>query len=381
MTQEILLRHCREKQVEAINQLSAYPNIQYEFLKQMVTHNEFDDLKVELKLAYLNTMCQTDFYEVPNAIRLRDFPLDEALKICQKYNHTEALIAIDERLGRIEEAMKLFLTRYQKKGYLNKISQPAFDKDMQVFDSLFSKIKELPDIETRKQMMITALEKLSLAIPYGVSQDIRERIVQYLINITMEFLEQELSYSEENLKKVNELLANVSYNLTFGDLQRYLLEVLRQIRMNKTLWREYDEVSDSDGWKLDMNLVVAKILGTKTSNNCISCKKKLNFTLNTVQEVIVFDCTHSFHINCIEKNECPFCAKIDSLEDRRLTQKAWSPDILDLNKLLQLNAELVTETLSVALNLTDAVATRTTDVDRYKLVYEVFVYFDCRYRP
>lgn len=362
MTQELLMKHCRDKQVQAINQLSAFPNIQYEFLKQMVSHHDFNELETELKLVYLNTMCLTDFYEVPNEIRKRDFPLDEALKICEKHQHTEALIAIDQRLGRIENAMKMYLTRYQKKGYLAKITDVRFNADLQVFDSLFKSVSELPALDTRCQLIELILERFSLAIPYGVPENLRESIVQYMIRVTMIYLEQELTYSEENLKRVDNLLSKVSYNLTFGDLQRYLLEVLHRIRMNKTLWREYDEVSDSDAWELDMKLGIAKIFGTKTSNNCISCQKKLNFTLNKPQEVIVFDCTHAFHINCIEKNMCPFCAQIDKLDEKRLTQKAWSPDILDINKLLQLNAELVTDTFTAALNLTDAVATRTTDV-------------------
>lgn len=380
-TQQLLITHCKSKLIDAIGQLNSYPNIQYEFLQKLVANHEFNELTPEVKLAYLTIMCQTDYYAVPNEILNKDFPLDEALKVCEKFNHTEAIISIQERLGRVEEAMNLFLERYKKKGYLSKISSANFDRDMEVLVRLFGKVKELPSSESKTKLFIKVVNQLSLAIPYGVQSSIRNSIVDHLIHISLTFLENEISSLEEGQKIVDKLISSTFYNLTFGDLQTFLLSLSQRIRTNKQLWNEYDSVCEFDDFKLDLDLYIKKKFGTKTSNNCIECKKKLSFTLDRPKEVIIFYCSHSYHIDCIEKNECPFCANIDKLEDRRLTQKAWSPDILDLNKLLQLNAELVTDTLQVAWNITEGVAYKTTDVEVINQVYEVPVYFSKRLEP
>jgi predicted transcriptional regulator len=373
LTQDLLVKHCKDKQLAAINQLAAFPNIQYDFLKQMVNNHDFSELDSDVKLVYLNTMCQIDFYEVPKEIRKRDFPLDEALKICEKFNHAEAIIAIEERMGRAEEAMLRYLERFEKKGYLSKLSYSSVDRDISTFDRLYQKIRETPSGEARITVLSSILEKLSVSIPYGVAADVRQRFVDYLVKVTLDLLESDLSYSEENIKRVENLIAKISYNLTFGDLQAYLYTVLKNIRFSKTVWNEYDSLSIVDDWRLDFTLIIEKQAGTKSSNHCISCKKRLNFNIEGPREVIVFDCKHGYHIDCIEKNACPFCASLNKLDELRLTERKHSRDILDLNKLIQLNAELVSDSIQGALDITDKVMGTTTDVNPHKVVPKVHV--------
>jgi hypothetical protein len=339
----------------------------------MVANHDFSELDTQVKLVYLNTMCQIDYFEVPKEIRKRDFPLDEALKICEKYNHSEAIIAIEERLGRAEQAMIRFLSRFEKKGYLSKLTLVSFDRDLSIFDRIYEKIRDTPSGEAKISVYTAIIEKFSMSIPYGVSPDIRQRVTDYLVKVTLDYLESDLAYSQENMILVENLLAKVSYNLTFGDLLYYLESVLKNIRMSKTVWKEYDATSSQDDWQLDFFLIVEKVKGNKSANHCIKCKKRLNFNIEGPREVIVFDCNHGYHIDCIEQNACPFCASLHKLEDLRLTERKHSRDILDINKLLQLNAELVTDSIQGALDITDKVMTSTGDVDIADLVLKVHV--------
>lgn len=347
----------------------------------MVANHDFGELDQEVKLVYLNTMCQIDYFEVPKEIRKRDYPLDEAMKICQKYNHTEGIIAIEERMGRSEEAMSHFLLRFEKKGYLSKLTAVSLDRDLSTFDRLYQKIREVPSGDAKIAIFTSIIEKFSMSIPYGVATEVRQRVADYLVKITLDYLESDLTYSEENFKMVEALITKISYNLTFGDLKYYLESALKNIRMSKTVWKEYDATSSQDDWKLDYLLIVEKVRGNKSANHCIQCKKRLNFNIEGPREVIVFDCNHGYHIDCIEKNACPFCASVNKLEELRLIERKHSRDILDINKLIQVNAELVSDSIQGALDITDKVMTTTGDVAITYLVPEVHVQFCSYHRP
>ena len=64
-----------EKHLEAVKALDLYPNIQYSFLKDVVSNGKFDKLDDGVKLIYLETMCKIDPYKVSSEVEIKLFPL------------------------------------------------------------------------------------------------------------------------------------------------------------------------------------------------------------------------------------------------------------------------------------------------------------------
>jgi hypothetical protein len=108
-TQALLVKYCRDKQIEAVRQLQMYPNIQYEFLKNLIAEKNFSYLSNEVKLIYVEIMCQIEPYKVGEELMTLEVPLEESLEICMKYKNMEGIIVIIERLGKIEESAYTFL--------------------------------------------------------------------------------------------------------------------------------------------------------------------------------------------------------------------------------------------------------------------------------
>jgi hypothetical protein len=108
-TQALLVKYCRDKQIEAVRQLQMYPNIQYEFLKNLIAEKNFSYLSNEVKLIYVEIMCQIEAYKVGEELMSLEVPLEESLEICKHYKNIEGIIVVMERLGKIEESAYMFL--------------------------------------------------------------------------------------------------------------------------------------------------------------------------------------------------------------------------------------------------------------------------------
>ena len=358
-TQDLLMRFCRDKQIQAIRELSNFRHIQYDFIRDLVTENDFAELSNEVKMIYLEVMCEIDSFKVPQVIKTRDFPLEAALKVCKKHNHVEAVIAINEKLGRVSDALDLFLDRYEKKGYLTKLKDSAFEKDLQNFNELIGKIYESSDNELKNALFEKTLDKLSLAIPYGVKTEFRRRVVETLIEVIMRYLEGTFTYSHENYKRVSDLFSKLSYNMTFPDFKQFLLAVLQGMKNNRNIWVEYEVMHVTDGDTLNAHACLRKKVGTKVGHECTRCGKKLTYKL---EEVYLFSCEHVFHRHCLESNKCDVCAKRNNYGGMQLVEREKSLDILDLNKLVKWNAELMADSMKLTVGLTTEVASKAGEV-------------------
>jgi len=310
-------------------------------------------------MIYLEVMCEIDTFRVPQVLKSRDFPLEAALKVCKKHNHVEAVIAINEKLGRISDALDLFLDRYEKKGYLGRIKDAAFEKDLQTFAELMGKIYESSDNDLKIALFEKTLDKLSLAIPYGVKPEFRQRVVEKLIEVLLRFLEGTFTYSHENYKRVSDLFGKLAYNMTFPDFKQLLLDVLRAMKNNRNIWLEYEVMHVTDGDRLNAQACHRKKLGTKVGLECTRCGKKLTYKL---EEVYLFTCEHVFHRHCLESHRCDFCASRNAYSGMQLVEREKSLDILDLNKLVKWNAELMADSMKLTVGLTAEVASKAGEV-------------------
>jgi hypothetical protein len=87
VTISLILKHCKERYLEVIDQLSTYPNIQYKFLQQLIVQDakKFENLSDGIKIAFLENMCNIDPFKIPKMLLAHRFPLNESLEICKKY--------------------------------------------------------------------------------------------------------------------------------------------------------------------------------------------------------------------------------------------------------------------------------------------------------
>lgn len=115
----LILRHCKDRYLEVIDQLSSYPNIQYKFLQQLIVQDarKFENLSDGIKLAFLENMCNIDPYKIPKILLAHKFPLSESLAICKRYCVPQGEMIIQALNGKFDEALQLLTGLLEDKKY------------------------------------------------------------------------------------------------------------------------------------------------------------------------------------------------------------------------------------------------------------------------
>jgi hypothetical protein len=360
-TEKVLVKHCREKQLDAVKALSAYPNIQYEFLRALVDDHEFSSLSGEVRLLYLEVLLRRDPFRVGREVEKLEFPLEEALALCQKYSHVEASVLLLEQLGQTSKALEQFLGKFASKNYLTKVSEKNFSHDLDILKKLLNHVKDQGDEQARRNILSLTLKKLSQAIPYGVPAEYRHKVLEVMVIVTIDYIETP-KLPKEASANLQEIISKVGYNMTFSDFKGLLLEVFSQTGLHKELWLEYDLVSSLDYYMLVFQSIRRTNTGTQAQKACHLCRKRL---YHQIEDAVLFACGHGYHSTCLEKSECPECARKDHHIEGHLVQQHQSMDLLDINKLIQWNAELITDSLTKTVDLTGELTTKTGQLVKY----------------
>lgn len=384
-TQGLFQKFYRSGLLKAVRQLDKFPEIQYNFVKDLINDKDFSTLATDIKLEYLSIKCRVEPYKVAHEIVEREFPLEESLEICKRHNLADAVIVIYEKMGRAKEAVEAFILRFQKPDYLVDISARGFSSIVATLNRLLKKLEESEDMSKQQELLEQILKKMSKAIPYTVRSQYRKEMVQLMLPIMVKYLEgiefvalanrslraeetgehgdpPEDPMFEEARAKVTSLINEMSYNMTFDDYKTLLLAVFKTCKTDKFNWIQYEILNNSEATVLNVRAKSLKGAGIGSSVVCDECGTHV-WSKNTM--TILFQCKHVFHFDCLQKKGCPICEKLKSISKVLLSEGAKNMDWLVLQELAGLNAQLMITGITATVNLTAGITMKTFDAFKF----------------
>ena len=85
-----------------VNHLSAYPNLQLEYMQRLLKERERGEkIDNDLLVLFIKLLCELDPTKVLAELMNYVYPLDECLKLCNKFGVNDAAAYLLERTGAI----------------------------------------------------------------------------------------------------------------------------------------------------------------------------------------------------------------------------------------------------------------------------------------
>lgn len=121
-------------------------------------------------------------------------------------------------------------------------------------------------------------------------------------------------------------------------------------------WVQYEILNTEEAMVLNIRAKSVKSQGLGASVVCDECGNHL-WSKNSV--LILFQCKHAFHFECLQKKGCPICEKLKSHSKVLLTEGAKNMDWLVFQELAGLNAQLMITGITATVNLTTGITMKT----------------------
>ena len=88
-----------------------FPDLQLEYMAKMMdrSRNPSESLSDELKLKYLELKCQLEPDSVVHDLQNFIFPLEESLKICERYDNLYGQAHLKSRTRNIDGAIRIYM--------------------------------------------------------------------------------------------------------------------------------------------------------------------------------------------------------------------------------------------------------------------------------
>ena len=310
------------------NIISAYENNE-----NNVTNEEMDEIKYILGL-HINLLCELKQYD----------KIIPALKACPFYPLKECRISC-ERLGAYQPCLFLLL----KEGGFEK----AFNLSKKKLDAVFEKLIKNINNENNDSEQQNLLEEFNKYL--NDIKNICESNEANLEDLWFNFLDLLYKYElqivnllkknekTDKKKNINELYQNISKNIkelmermsSFVSIKRILEEVskrnknaglkeFKHILLEILISYSYTTRILDSARNLLSNLIFEneanfQVLNYKGENiftkKCLKCKNEINNS----EKIIIFNCFHIFHKDCISKYyskdkksvDCPICSQLE----------------------------------------------------------------------
>ncbi|CAD8212021.1 unnamed protein product [Paramecium pentaurelia] len=142
--------HDLKLQMQIIQKLEKTPENQLHYLKQYIKNEKASD---SIRLLYLELLCQRSPKEVLKNVQNGDFPLDDAMAICEKYKVYNAAAYLLQKNGAIQKALDmltlLFINRlkdchksFARSKTISEIDQEEIFEKLNYIIDLCSKIED-----------------------------------------------------------------------------------------------------------------------------------------------------------------------------------------------------------------------------------------------
>ena len=347
-------------QLNYIELLVKYINSTYENNENNVTIEEMDEIKYILE-THIYLLCDLKKHDkiIPALKSCSFYPLKTCLKICEKSNAYQPCLFLYLKEGSIEEAFKLANSRLDKTfnkliknineenndsehknlfndfhKYFNDIKNICENNEQNLEDIWFKILQQLYKYEKESRDLYKKNE-FSLNKKHN-SKDLYENILYDI----KELLEKMCSYV--SIKRILQIVSERNKNAGFKEFRDLLMKILssysnltnildsaRNLLINLVF--ENEEIFQN--FNLTGQLISSKI--------CLKCRKKFNKNLECKDKILIFNCKHAFHKNCIAEFQnksgkeifCPICSILEFINNEDNGK----------NSLIKKNTSVITE--------------------------------------
>lgn len=339
-----------------VTNVKSHRKILFDFLKSLLdllelikTNRKFinhiSQFNGEYCEIYIDLICEFDQENLINILKTSlneySFRIDECIRICRQHNHSDGLAYLLEKSGQIESAFNL---------HLEKIN--SLIKDLQKNLQTYSDI-ELDTSKHKIDALLVMIVKLCQNHSCSLEENIKEKIwfslfdevmrpIQSLFmdkygkddscenfgsNFTIRLDETKIFFKNLGSYIINSMVGYV--NLTtiidrmicdplygasnFGDIKHLMLKMMEICAYEQIL---LDKTNDLVSYDVYTKMAALKNISSKSyssiSNYCQGCSKQLDSNAQS-QQVLIFQCGHSFHQFCLLSADiCSVCNSIDS---------------------------------------------------------------------
>ncbi|KAM3139411.1 hypothetical protein pb186bvf_008436 [Paramecium bursaria] len=288
-------------QKSIIQALEENPKIKMLYIRDQIISGE--QVQDEIKLIYIELLCQTEPKGVLKELMQRNYPLDETLNYCKQYKIIDAMAFILQKRGQIQEALDM-------------LSQIFFTK-LRESHKNFAKIKTI--LLSDKQEIIEKLEYILNLCLMSQKEDIQYEGLwyQFLDNFFKEYKLKQLSDTKVPFQ-IRDLLCEIVSNvfnsmskcvnldvlidkieLNYGEVPiRTFLQTNQSIKnkyeFESSIFKHAIEISKFDYIEQLSQYRNQMAKAVQSSQKCFICENNIDEGIS----VILFQCYHSYHHDC-----------------------------------------------------------------------------------
>ena len=334
------LKDDKKTQLEFIQLLLKYIISTYENNENNVTNEEMEEIKYILGI-HINLLCQLNMHDkiIPALKACSFYPLNVCLMHCEKAKAYQPCLFLYLKEGAIEKAFNMANMKLDDtfKEIINNINDKNDDIQHNNLSTEFNKyLTDIKDICENNELHLEELWFKILETLYNYeieakdlvnknkdSKDKKKNSDDLYLNISKNIKElMEKMSSFVSIKSILEAVSEKSKNAGFKEFRDLLMEILSS----------YSNLSNIlfSARNLLTNLVLEnehyfQILNLKgellKAKKCAKCHELFNKNLNSKEKILVYNCNHVFHKNCVykgdylSKNEnefsCPICSELE----------------------------------------------------------------------
>ena len=334
----------------------------YENNENNVTNEEMEEIQYILKI-HIYLLCDLNKQDkiIPVIKACPFYPFKECLKYCEKSKAYEPCLFLYLKEGSIKEAFDLANKRlndtFQK--IINNIEN---DNDDAVHENLFNEfhkylndIKKICEYNDLDDFWFDILEQLykyeissgEIFKKYEYSAEKIKNANNLHETISKDIRElMEKMCSFVSIKRILEVVSEKSKNAGFKEFKDLLMKILNSYNNTTNILDSARNLLSNLVFENEQNFQILNLKGELLNvKYCLKCKKKFNKSLNNKEKILVFNCKHIFHKDCISKGFaeygkeifCPICSLfefINNSEDK------------DKNSLIKRNSSIIPEKMN-----------------------------------
>ena len=358
----------------------------YENNENNVTNEEMEEIQYLLKI-HIYLLCDLNKHDkiIPAIKACPFYPFKQCLKYCEKSNAYQPCLFLYLKEGSIQEAFDLANRRLNTtfKKIINNIEN---NNDALEHENLFNEfhkylndIKNICEHNDLENFWFDVLEQL---YNYEISSGEIYKKYEYngekiksannlyetISKDIKEFMEKMCSYV--SIKHILEVVSEKNKNVGLKEFKDLLMKILSSYSNTTNILDSARNLLSNLIFENEQNFQILNLKGELlNAKYCLKCKKKFIKNLNNKEKILVFNCNHVFHKNCISRGFveygkeifCPICSLFEFMNN--------SED-KDKKSLIKRNTSIIPEKINIKdakfeINLSDTAKKTLKKLEKY----------------
>ena len=323
-------------QLKYIEYLIKYIIATYENNEYNVTSKEMDEIQYILDL-HIYLLCTLNLQDkiIPSLKACPFYPLKKCLVNCENIKAYEPCLFINLKLGSTENAFKIsslkieetfnklidninnenndkvqedLINNFEK--YLSDQRKICENNDQNLEDFWFQILEKLYKFEISAGDLV---KKNELTNKKKNSEDLYQNILKDI----KELMEKMCSYV--SIKRIMEIVSERNKNAGFKEFREILIKILGSYSNLSSILHSARHLLTNLVLENENSFQSLNLKGELLSKQkCGKCNKKFNKNMNNKEKILIYNCNHIFHRECIAKSNaingidsgCPICSEL-----------------------------------------------------------------------